>query len=64
MKKSKKTNKIGTIISTLIINIFFLITTYRTTKFKLTLQTFIYIISLIIIDILFIWFNKKYNIKK
>ncbi|MDQ0149613.1 presenilin-like A22 family membrane protease [Eubacterium multiforme] len=60
-KNSKKTfNKISDIILLISLNIFFLISVYRTTEFKIS--TLIkYIITLIILNILFIFFFRKYK---
>lgn len=52
MSKNRK-NKIGSVILFIFLNVLFLITIYKTTKLKLNFMTFIYIISLIIVDLIF-----------
>lgn len=52
MSKNRK-NKIGSVILFIFLNVLFLITIYKTTRLKLNFMTFIYMISLIIVDLIF-----------
>lgn len=55
-------SKIGTVILFVFLNVLFLITIYKSTRFQLNSMTFLYIISLIILDLIFYFL--PYKLKK
>lgn len=59
-------SKIGTVILFVFLNVLFLITIYKSTRFQLNSMTFLYIISLIILDLIFYFlpYKLKKNVKK
>lgn len=61
MSKREK-SKIGTVILFVFLNLLFLITIYKSTRFKLNSITFLYVISLIILDLIFYFL--PYKLKK
>lgn len=59
-------NKIGTVILFIFLNVLFLITIYKSTRFQLNSMTFLYVVSLIILDLIFYFlpYKLKKNVKK
>lgn len=58
--------KIGTVILFIFLNVLFLITIYKSTRFELNSMTFLYVVSLIILDLIFYFlpYKLKKNVKK